>query len=107
MKVRLTLKFAASIDDIDLSRNSVGDVLDLSDHNAELLIAEGWAELVVPIAPPWDGITERRVRSTDRRLGSGGEWSGSFPATVRAEASERRLTQRRVRIAKTRSSSRN
>ena len=45
--VRLTHKYAEAIDDVDLSRHSVGDTLELRAHDASLLIAEGWAE---PIA---------------------------------------------------------
>lgn len=41
--VRLTRKFAEAIDGVDLSRNQVGDLLDLSARDARMLIAEGWA----------------------------------------------------------------
>jgi hypothetical protein len=41
--VRLTRKFAEAIDGVDLSRNQVGDLLDLSVRDARMLIAEGWA----------------------------------------------------------------
>ena len=46
MKVRLIRKFADLIDGIDLSRAKAGEVLDVSAHDANLLIAEGWAECV-------------------------------------------------------------
>lgn len=42
--VRLTRKYAEVIDGVDLSDAHVGDRLDLSPHDAEVLIAEGWAE---------------------------------------------------------------
>src|SRR5688572_27499758 len=42
--VRLTRKYADVIDGVDLSDAHVGDRLDLSPHDAEVLIAEGWAE---------------------------------------------------------------
>ena len=42
--VRLTRKYADVIDGVDLSHAHVGDRLDLSPHDAEVLIAEGWAE---------------------------------------------------------------
>jgi hypothetical protein len=42
--VRLTRKYADVIDGVDLSNAHVGDRLDLSPHDAEVLIAEGWAE---------------------------------------------------------------
>ncbi len=43
MRVRLTRKFAEAIDGIDLSRHCVGDFIDLPQHDADLLLAEGWA----------------------------------------------------------------
>jgi hypothetical protein len=43
MLVRLTRKFAERIDDVDLTRNAVGNLIDLPDAKARLLIAEGWA----------------------------------------------------------------
>src|SRR5229473_7407748 len=43
MQIRLTHKFAEAIDGVDLSRRSVGDLIDLPEHDADLLIAEGWA----------------------------------------------------------------
>jgi hypothetical protein len=43
MRVRLTRKLAETIDGIDLSRSRVGDLIDLSQHDAEVLVAEGWA----------------------------------------------------------------
>ena len=42
-KVRLTRKFAQIINGIDLSHVRAGEELELSDHEARLLIAEGWA----------------------------------------------------------------
>lgn len=42
--VRLTRKLADMIDGVDLARAHVGDRLELSEHDAEMLIAEGWAE---------------------------------------------------------------
>jgi hypothetical protein len=43
MRVRLTRKLAETIDGIDLTRSRVGDLIDLSQHDAEVLVAEGWA----------------------------------------------------------------
>ena len=42
--VRLTRKYADIIDGVDLTDAQVGDRLNLSPHDAEVLIAEGWAE---------------------------------------------------------------
>ena len=44
MRVRLTRKMADSLDGVDLSLAHVGDTLDLTRQEAELLIIEGWAE---------------------------------------------------------------
>jgi hypothetical protein len=45
--VRLTRKYADIIDGVDLTNAHVGDRLQLSRHDAEVLIAEGWAEHAV------------------------------------------------------------
>jgi len=42
--VRLTRKLANVIDGVNLTDAQVGDRLDLSRRDAEVLIAEGWAE---------------------------------------------------------------
>ena len=42
--VRLTRKFADAIDGINLAQAHVGDRLALPQHDADVLIAEGWAE---------------------------------------------------------------
>lgn len=44
MKIRLTRKLAECINGIDLSHREVGDVFDVAERSAELLIAEGWAK---------------------------------------------------------------
>ena len=43
MKVRLIRKFAERIDGVSLEGVRVGDVLDLDEREARLLIAEDWA----------------------------------------------------------------
>ena len=44
LAVRLTRKFAEMIDGVNLTDAHVGDRLNLPQHDAEVLIAEGWAE---------------------------------------------------------------
>ncbi|MGH9411095.1 MAG: hypothetical protein ACRD1V_16755 [Vicinamibacterales bacterium] len=39
---------ADQVDGIDLSHRAVGDILDLSQRDGEMLVAEGWA-LAVPV----------------------------------------------------------
>lgn len=47
MLIRLTRKLAGVIDGVDLTRWSVGDLVELSEWEARTLIAEGWAEPAV------------------------------------------------------------
>ncbi len=46
MRVLLTRRLAECLDGIDVSQRHVGEVLDLSPHDAEMLMAEGWATAV-------------------------------------------------------------
>jgi hypothetical protein len=62
VQVRLTKKLAEAIDGIDLSDRRVGDVVDLPKHDAEILLAEGWAS---PVEPAF-GATTSRADANDR-----------------------------------------
>ena len=42
MKVVLVRRLADSLDGVDVSKHEVGDTLDLSTRDAEVLMAEGW-----------------------------------------------------------------
>jgi hypothetical protein len=42
MRIRLTRKLSQLLDEVEISRRRVGDVIDLPRHDAELLLAEGW-----------------------------------------------------------------
>ena len=44
MLVRLTAKLADVMDGVDVTHCEEGDVIDLIDRDARMLIAEGWAE---------------------------------------------------------------
>ena len=46
MRVLLTKKLASVMDGVDVSHVRAGDILQLSDADAEVLISEGWAEQV-------------------------------------------------------------
>ena len=46
LRVRITRKLADQLNGLDLSRVRVGDVLELSERDAAMLIREGWAERV-------------------------------------------------------------
>jgi DNA-binding response OmpR family regulator len=52
VRIRITRKFANLLNGVDVSQWKVGDVVDTSDWNANVLIAEGWAE-------PADVVDER------------------------------------------------
>jgi hypothetical protein len=43
MRIRLTRKLSQRLNGVDISGRSVGDVIELPRHEAELLLAEGWA----------------------------------------------------------------
>src|SRR5687768_12638381 len=61
VRVRLTRKLADALNGIDLKRYVVGEVLNLPEHFARMLIAEGWAELVdEPLAAAADAPRRKR-----------------------------------------------
>lgn len=49
--VRLTRKLANVMDGVDVTRVRPGDLLNLPDDQADVLIAEGWAEAIVDRSP--------------------------------------------------------
>jgi hypothetical protein len=46
VRIRLTKKLAVRMNGVDVSRSKVGDVLEIEDDRAELLLAAEWAEPV-------------------------------------------------------------
>jgi hypothetical protein len=44
--IRLTKKLALVMNGVDVTSSTVGDVLDVDEERAELMIASGWAEWV-------------------------------------------------------------
>jgi hypothetical protein len=46
--IRLTKKFADYLDGVDVTQYTEGDLIELDDRIAWLLVAEGWAEPVGP-----------------------------------------------------------
>jgi len=62
VQVRLTKKLAQVINGIDLSDRRVGDVVELPTHDAEILLAEGWAS---PVGSAF-GAGTRRIDAHDR-----------------------------------------
>src|SRR5687767_664659 len=52
VRIRLTRKLANALNGLDLRAFNVGEVVDLNDPLARMLIAESWAEEAVPIDSP-------------------------------------------------------
>jgi RNA-binding protein YlmH len=46
IRVRLTRKLAAKMQGVDVSKRKVGDVIELPDEQATLMVQAGWAERV-------------------------------------------------------------
>ena len=68
MRVRLMRKLAEVVDGIDLSHCAEGDVIQLSERQARLLVAEMWAEPVddgeeISCVPSW--VPDRAVAADD------------------------------------------
>ena len=61
--VRLTRKYAEVIDGVNLEHATVGDRLELSQREAQMLIAEGWAE---PSEEKPSRLVSRRSNAADR-----------------------------------------
>jgi hypothetical protein len=62
MLVRLTRKLANCLDGVDLSHFHVGDLIEVPRHDAQVLMAEGWAE------PSAGALNTRRARLTAEQL---------------------------------------
>lgn len=62
MQVRVVRKFANVINNVDLSRVDVGDVITVRVRDGEMLIAEGWA-----VAHDWSGDTRSDIADRSDR----------------------------------------
>lgn len=70
MLVRLTKKLAEVVNGLDLSQCAEGDLLDLPERDARMLLAEGWAEASAQLTfPARTGIwrPDARQVAADRR----------------------------------------
>lgn len=65
MRIRLTRKLANALNGVDLRAMTVGDVVELPEGIAEMLVGEGWAEELA--ADSASSADDRRTGS-DRRL---------------------------------------
>ena len=78
--VRLTKKLAEQIDGVSLVGYRVGDLIHLERHEADTLVAEGWAEVVAEQMYIVGLGAERRIAS-DRSLHSTGAVESVPPAS--------------------------
>ena len=64
MKVILTRKLARVLNGIDLTACNEGDVMEMGNQDARLLIAEGWAVPLMEERPIAHDQSRRRIRKS-------------------------------------------
>lgn len=62
-RIRLTKKLAAVLNGIDVSALKVGEILELPDSAARMMVAEGWAEPVIDPAALNRAVRQNIARS--------------------------------------------
>jgi hypothetical protein len=67
MRVRLITKLADIVDGVDLSRFDEGEIIELSEHDARLLLAEHWAQSVDAVTRVPRRMTDRAIAADDHR----------------------------------------
>jgi hypothetical protein len=69
LRIRLTRKLANALNGIDLRAMRVGEVVDLTDPLAQMLIAERWAEEIAPLGAKdtADDRPPRRARRASKK----------------------------------------
>jgi hypothetical protein len=67
MLVRLPAKLAEMVNGVDLSHYREGDIVELSEHDGEMLIAENWAERVAPSRSRTSWRPDARATAADRK----------------------------------------
>ena len=88
MLVRLKAKLAEVVDGIDLSHCQEGDIIDVHPRDGEMLIAEGWAQLV-----PQDETVSCNPKSVDRSVAADSGYTG-----WRKAPREKRWTEHRFKV---------
>lgn len=68
MRVRLIRKLAEQIDGVDLTGRAVGDVLDIPDREALMLVSEGWATAEEPLRAESIGASGEYLLADAQRL---------------------------------------
>jgi hypothetical protein len=66
MHVRLTVKLAEVVEGVDLTAYAEGDVIDLTEREANLLLNGGWAERVPQEERVTSGLRGRVAVAADR-----------------------------------------
>jgi hypothetical protein len=51
-RIKLLRKLALCMNGVDVSSLKVGDIMELSEDRAQMMIDEGWAERADPMPPP-------------------------------------------------------
>ena len=91
VRVRLIRKLADTIDGVDLSNYTVGDVLNVEASEARLLVAEGWAVSATR------GPRDVRQRSAPLELGEAADSERRTPVDQLRRVSEQ-IGQRRLEL---------
>ena len=96
MRVRLVRKLAGCVDGIDLNHCTVGDVLDLAERQARLMIAERWAVFArrASDALAWNGAGEQ----TAPEAADGRRLRGDRRHSARSDDLYQRLRDKREQI---------
>jgi hypothetical protein len=70
VRIKLIRKLSNVLNGLDLRPHNVGDVIEIGDAHAHMLVAEGWAErLAAPLdRATADHHTRGNVRTTPKRL---------------------------------------
>jgi hypothetical protein len=97
-RVRITRKFAQFIDGIDLSRVKAGDMLDLSEKEVRVLLAEGWAER--DDSKPQGAVTKARPRRLKRPLRAGKRQAESPYSPLSQRCRAPRIRQSSLRLGR-------
>ncbi len=65
MRIRLTRRLANRIDGIDVTARRVGDMFDVTRHDGDLLVAEGWA-VEIEVVQTLEALQQRRAEDRIR-----------------------------------------
>jgi hypothetical protein len=81
MRVRLTRRLAERLDGVDVSAHGVGDVFEVTRHEGELLVAEGWAVQMI-LRPRRRPVHLQKQRRAEDRIRD--EWRDEHVRIIKA-----------------------